>query len=132
MAACPYPGWGEFVLTSTKLVNALPSQINAAMSNEWCTAIPAWPTLLVTVQLGVHTYASIHWSSPRVTTIDVSGSIGDRALRTTRTGEPAFVCSTSGPQAVPSHDRVFGLFIPPVPVLDRYATPAASGATVFD
>src|SRR2546422_148712 len=120
MAAFSYPGELDPVLTSTKLVNELKY------------TVPAWPTLLVTVQLGVHTYASIHWSSPWVTTIDVSGSIGDRALRTTRTGEPAFVCSTSGPQADPSHDRVFRLLTPSVPVLDRYATPAASGATVFD
>src|SRR2546421_9399700 len=124
--------WVLFPSQPTQTSSASPLDCSKATSNAWCTAIPAWPTLLVTVQLGVHTYTSIHWSSPRVTTIDVSGSIGDRALRTTRTGEPAFVCSTSGPQAVPSHDRVFGLFIPPVPLLDRYATPAASGATVFD
>src|SRR2546422_11640781 len=112
--------------------SASPLDCSKATSNGWRNTVPPWPTLLVTVQLGVHTYASIHWSSPWVTTIDVSGSIGDRALRTMRTGEPAFGCSTSGPQADPSHDRVFRLFIPSVPVLDRYATPAPSGATVFD
>src|SRR5256712_13299406 len=112
--------------------SASPLDCSKATSNEWKYSYPAMPTLLVTVQLGVHTYASIHWSSPRVTTIDVSGSIGDRALRTPRTGEPAFVCSTSGPQADPSHDRVFRLFTPSVPVLDRYATSAPSDATVFD
>src|SRR2546426_12231739 len=42
MAACPYPGWGEFVLTSTKLVNALPSQINAVMS-FWLMSPPTSP-----------------------------------------------------------------------------------------
>src|SRR2546426_2051905 len=112
--------------------SASPLDCSKATSNGWKYASPALPTLLVTVQLGAHTYASIHWSSPSITTIDVSGSIGDRALRTPRTGEPAFVCSTSGPQADPSHDRVFRLFIPSVPVLDRYATPVASGETVFD
>src|SRR2546430_9047154 len=111
--------------------SASPLDCSKATSNEWKYTVPAWPTLLVTVELGVHTYASIHPSSPWVTTIDVSESIGDRALRTTLTGEPAFACSTSGPQADPSHDRVFRLFSPSVPVLDRYAT-AASGARVFD
>src|SRR3989449_3831215 len=124
--------WVLFPSQPTQTSSASPLDCSKATSNEWCTAIPALPTLLVTVQLGVHTYASIHWSSPMVTTIDVSGSIGDRALRTPRTGEPAFACSTSGPQADPSRDRDFRLFIPSVPVLDRYATPAPSGATVFD
>src|SRR2546429_214392 len=112
--------------------SASPLDCSKATSNGWIYAVPALPTLFVTVQLGVQTYASSHPSSLWVTTIDVSESIGDRALRTTLTGEPAFVCSTSGPQADPSHDRVFRLLTPSVPVLDRYATPAASGATVFD
>src|SRR5947199_9435261 len=70
--------------------SASPLDCSKATSNEWKYTVPAWPTLLVTVQLGVHTYASIHWSSPWVTTIDVSGSIGDRTLRTTRPGEAGF------------------------------------------
>src|SRR5256885_4616395 len=67
--------------------SASPLDCSKATSNGWKYTVPALPTSLVTVQLGVHTYASSHWSSPWVTTIDVSESIGDRALRTMRTGE---------------------------------------------
>src|SRR5256885_4830919 len=75
--------------------SASPLDCSKPTSNGWKYTAPALPTSLVIVQLGVHTYASSHPSSPWVTTIDVPGSIGDRALRTMRTGEPAFAWSRS-------------------------------------
>jgi hypothetical protein len=77
------------------------------------------PMSFVTVQEGVHTYASRNPSSLRVTMIRVLKAVGDHAIRTARTGLPAVDCSVSPLHVEPSHVLVFGLLSVFVPVFDR-------------
>jgi len=90
------------------------------------------PMLFVTVQVGVHTYASSHPSSLRVMMIRASGTAGDHSIRTARIGLPVVARSVSPLQVEPSHVRVFGLFTVLPPVFDLYPISASTdpgGAT---
>src|SRR5881628_661902 len=87
--------------------------------------------LFVTVQVGVHTYASRNPSSLCVTMIRSSTFEGDQAIRTARTGLPAVACSVSLAQLDPSHVRVFGLLNVFVPVFDRYPIAASTAEVLF-
>src|SRR2546422_11140818 len=85
------------------------------------------PMLFVTLQVGVHTYASSQPSSLSVTMIRMSAAVGDQAIRTARSGLPAVDRSDSAPHAVPSHVRVFRLLTVLLPVFEREAIRESSG-----
>src|SRR3972149_3904657 len=102
---------------------ASPLKVSNATSNRLLSTVGAvvhtWPILFVTVQVGVHTYASSHPSSLSVTTIRVSAATGDHAIRTARIGLVAVALSVSALHEEPSQVRVLGLLTVFVPVFER-------------
>src|SRR2546427_10580437 len=84
------------------------------------------PMLFVTLQVGVHTYASSQPSSLSVTMIRMSAAVGDQAIRTARRGLPAEDRPDSAPDAVPSHVRGFRVLHALVPAFERQAIRGAS------
>src|SRR5437867_11180384 len=93
--------------------SAFPLTCSKAMSNRAWASVGAvdhtCPMLFVTLQVGVHTYASSQPSSPSVTMIRMSPALGDKAIRPARSGRRVVGRPDSASHAVALLVRVFSM-----------------------